>query len=137
MNVAEQELLDQIKRTTVLGPLGIDIVEATAEKVVLTVEVGPKVHQPLGYLHGGVSVLLAETGSSFGCWLAAGLDSSVLGVEINANHLNSIREGRITSTSVPIKQGRTLAVWETKIVDDDDRLICISRSTVAIREKKD
>ncbi|MBC7462443.1 MAG: hotdog fold thioesterase [Thermoleophilia bacterium] len=118
---------------TVLDALGIEVVEATAERVVLTLEVGPRVHQPYGYLHGGVSVLLAETGASIGAALAAGPEMQAFGIEINANHLRPVREGRVTSTSTPIQQGRSIAVWDTRITTDAGKLVCISRCTVALR----
>ena len=118
---------------SVLEALGIDIVEATGSCVVLALEVGPRVHQPYGYLHGGVSVLLAETGASYGSALAAGPELQAFGVEINANHLRPVRAGRVTSTSTPIQQGRSIAVWDTRITNDDGKLVCISRCTVALR----
>ncbi|MCW2971957.1 MAG: thioesterase superfamily protein [Thermoleophilia bacterium] len=118
---------------TVLEALGIEVVEATADRVVLSLEVGPRVHQPYGYLHGGVSVLLAETGASIGSAIAAGPELQAFGVEINANHLRPVRDGRITATSTPIQQGRSLAVWDTRITNDDGKLVCISRCTVALR----
>jgi len=122
-----------IRERTVLGPLGIDVVEATGERVVLTLEVGPQVHQPFGFLHGGVSALLSETCASMGAWLAAGPGHEAFGVEVNANHLRPVREGRIVATGTPIRQGRTIAVWDTKVTDEQDRLVCVSRCTVAIR----
>lgn len=125
--------LQHIRDTTALGPLGIEIVEATAERVVLEVEVGPQVHQPFGLLHGGVSVLMSETCASMGAWLAAGEDMLAMGVEINASHLRSVRSGKVRAVGTPIRQGRTIAVWETQITDEDDRLLCVSRCTVALR----
>jgi len=131
------EALRAIETRTALGALGIEIVEAGPERVVLTVDVGPKVHQPYGFLHGGVSALMAETCASMGAWLAAGPDSEAFGVEINANHLRPVREGRITATGTPIRQGRTIAVWDTRIEDDAGKLVCVSRCTVAIRRAGD
>lgn len=127
------EAVAALRERTVLGPLGIDVVELTGERVVLTVDVGPKVHQPYGFLHGGVSALLSETCASMGAWLAAGEGAEAFGVEINANHLRPVRDGRITATGTPIRQGRTIAVWDTRIEDEAGRLVCVSRCTVAIR----
>ncbi|MCW2923574.1 MAG: thioesterase superfamily protein [Thermoleophilia bacterium] len=124
---------DDIRARTVLGPLGIDIDEAGPERVVLSLEVGPRVHQPYGFLHGGVSALLSETCASMGAWLAAGPEFEAFGIEINANHLRPVREGRIVATGTPIRQGRTIAVWDTRIEDAQGRLVCVSRCTVAIR----
>jgi len=130
---ATPEALEAIRERTVLGTLGVEFVEVGPERVVLALEVGPNVHQPYGFLHGGVSALLSETCASLGAWLAAAPGSNALGVEINANHLRPVRSGRIVATGTPIRQGRTIAVWDTTIVDDQDRLVCISRCTVALR----
>jgi uncharacterized protein (TIGR00369 family) len=121
------------RRSTVLDALGAEVVEATAERVVVELEVGPRVHQPFGFLHGGVSALLGETCASIGTWRAAGPGHAVFGVEINANHLRPVRDGRIRAVGTPIRVGRTIAVWDTRIEDEQGRLVCVSRCTVAIR----
>jgi len=125
--------MQQLRERTVLGPLGITIDEVGPERVVLSLEVGPRVHQPYGFLHGGVSALLAETCASMGAWIAAGSNFEAFGVEINANHLRPVRDGRIVATGTPIRQGRTIAVWDTRIEDEQGRLVCVSRCTVALR----
>jgi 1,4-dihydroxy-2-naphthoyl-CoA hydrolase len=122
-----------LRARTVLGTLDIAIIEATPERVVLTMPVSPKVHQPYGLLHGGVSVVLAETAASIGAWLAAGPDRLAVGIEINASHLRSVREGTVTASATPIRQGSTIAVWGVEITDDAGRTVCESRCTVAIR----
>ena len=127
------EAMRALRERTVLGPLGIDIVEMGPERVVLTLDVGPRVHQPYGFLHGGVSALLSETCASMGSWLAAGDGIEAFGIEINASHLRPVREGRITATGTPIRQGRTIAVWDTKVEDSGGKLVCVSRCTVALR----
>jgi uncharacterized protein (TIGR00369 family) len=127
------ESMQTLREQTVLGPLGIDIVEMGPERVVLALDVGPRVHQPYGFLHGGVSALLSETCASMGSWLAAGPDYEAFGIEINANHLRPVRSGRITATGTPIRQGRTIAVWDTRVEDEDGKLVCVSRCTVALR----
>jgi uncharacterized protein (TIGR00369 family) len=119
---------------TVLATLGIDLVEATGERVVLHLEVGPQVHQPYGYLHGGVSVLLAETAASVGASIAAGPDKRVLGMEINANHMRTVRDGKVITVGTPIHQGRSTQVWAVEVRDEEDRLICISRCTLAVKD---
>jgi len=131
------EAMRDVRERTIMGALGIDLVEATAERVVLTMEVGPKVHQPYGFLHGGASVVLSETAASIGAWIAAGPDSSTFGIEVNANHLRPVRSGVVTATATPIRNGRTVAVWDTQIVDDQGKLVCVSRCTVAIRPRED
>jgi uncharacterized protein (TIGR00369 family) len=129
----DPEAMQALRERTVLGPLGISIDEIGPVRVVLSLDVGPRVHQPYGFLHGGVSALLSETCASMGAWLAAGDDHEAFGVEINANHLRPVREGRIVATGTPIKQGRTIAVWDTRVEDADGRLVCVSRCTVALR----
>jgi uncharacterized protein (TIGR00369 family) len=128
------ETIQALRERTVLGPLGIDVEEAGPDRVVLALEVGPHVHQPYGFLHGGVSALMSETCASIGAWLAAGSEFEAFGVEINANHLRPVREGRVVAIGTPIRQGRTIAVWDTRVEDAEGRLVCVSRCTVALRQ---
>lgn len=133
MEEHHHDTLRALREETVLGPLGIGIDELGADRVVLSLAVGPRVHQPYGFLHGGVSALLSETCASMGAWVAAGPEFEAFGIEINANHLRPVRSGRIVATGTPIRQGRTIAVWDTRIEDEDGRLVCVSRCTVALR----
>ena len=128
------DAMNALRERTVLGPLGIEIEEAGPDRVVLAVDVGPKVHQPYGFLHGGVSALMSETCASIGSWLAAGSDYEAFGIEINANHLRPVRDGRVRAIATPIRQGRTIAVWDTRVEDEQGRLVCVSRCTVALRQ---
>jgi len=112
--------------------LGIAIREATAERVVATMEVTPALHQPFGYLHGGVNVALAETVASVGGFLNCPPGKAAFGLEINANHLRPIRSGTLTATGAPLHIGRTSQMWEVKIRDERERLICVGRCTVAV-----
>lgn len=119
-------------RETLLRTLGIEILEASPQKVVATMLVGPKVHQPFGYLHGGASVALAETVASIGAYLGAPNGFASFGLEINANHLRSVQAGLVTATGTPMHTGRSTAVWSIEIRDEQGRLVCISRCTLAI-----
>src|SRR5580658_8917810 len=101
--------------------LDVEVVEAGPERVVLRVPVTWKVHQPYGILHGGVSALLAESAASFGGALAAGPDRRVVGIELNASHLRSVRDGHLTATATPLRVGRSVQVWRITLTDDDDR----------------
>ncbi len=112
--------------------LGIEITEAGPARVVATMPVGPRVHQPLGYLHGGASVALAETVVSVGAYLAAPEGYTAFGMEINANHLRPMREGVLTATAVPVHVGRTSQVWQADLRDARGHLVCTSRCTLAI-----
>ena len=126
-SVADFPDADSLGRT-----LGIDITEAGPARVVATMPVGPRVHQPLGYLHGGASVALAETVVSVGAYLAAPEGHAAFGMEINANHLRPMREGVLTAVATPVHVGTTTQVWQAELRDDAGRLVCVSRCTLAI-----
>lgn len=122
---------------TLLDALGIKMVETSDEKAVATMEVNEKTRQPYGYLHGGASVALAETVASFGTAYFIDLEKQTcFGLEINANHLRSKQEGIVTATAIPIHKGKTTMVWSIEITDEEGKLICISRCTVAIKDKR-
>jgi uncharacterized protein (TIGR00369 family) len=113
--------------------LGIRFVELAPDRVVATMPVEPRTHQPFGLLHGGASVALAETVASVGAWL--NLDQTreaAVGLEINANHLRGKRDGMVTATATPYHRGRTTHVWDVRIEDEDGRPVCVSRCTVAV-----
>ena len=93
--------------------------------------------QPFRILHGGASVALAETLCSVGGWLNIPESKTAVGVEINANHHRSVREGgKVTAVATPLQIGRTMQVWETKINDERGKLVCSSRCTLAIIDKR-
>lgn len=117
---------------TVMGVLGIEAVEATPDRVVLSVPVTYKVHQPYGILHGGVSALLAETAASYGGNLSAPPGHHVVGIELNASHLRPMRHGVLTATATPIRRGRAIQVWDVVLTDDQGRDICRARCTLAV-----
>lgn len=112
--------------------LGIEVVLLTPEKVVLQVEVGPKVHQPYGILHGGVSALLAEGAASIGGAISVNADQIVVGTELNCSHLRSMTSGTLTATATPIRKGRNVHVWGIDLTDDKERLICVARCTLQV-----
>lgn len=105
-------------------------------KAILKLPVTEAVMQPFGYLHGGVSVALAEHAASMGASKMIAEDEIVFGLEINANHLASKQSGELTATALPIHIGKTTHVWEVKITDETNRLICISRCTIAVKKKR-
>ncbi len=123
---------------TMLEALDIEMVEMNPDRVVLSMPVGPKTHQPFGYLHGGASVALAETAASIGGALNIDIETqNVFGIEINANHLKSKRSGMVTGTAEPVHIGSRTMVWEIKIEDEDNQLISISRCTLGVVTKRD
>ncbi|HCI78658.1 MAG TPA: hypothetical protein DHW02_03095 [Ktedonobacter sp.] len=116
--------------------LGITLVQADKDKVVATMPIGPQHKQQVGYLHGGVSVVLAESLASLGAVLNIDADRQMaFGLEINASHLRPKRDGVLTGVATPITRGRTTHVWDIRITDENDKLICISRCTVAIVDR--
>ena len=115
--------------------LDIEIIEMSDEKVVATMPVTKKHHQPFGVLHGGVSVVLAESVASVGAYLAAPEGFVAMGIEINANHIRAVREGTVTAVATPVHRGRSTQVWQVEITGDNDKLICVSRCTLAIVKK--
>src|SRR3954470_14768268 len=128
--------LPSIATRGLAGTLGIEIVELKPERVVATMPVDQRTRQPFGILHGGASVALAETVASIGA--TANVDRKeflAVGLEINANHLRAKAEGQVTATATPIHIGRTTHVWDVRIVDESDRLVCVSRCTIAIRPR--
>jgi len=119
-------------RASIHELLDVEILEAGPERVVMRLPVDWKVHQPYGILHGGVSALLAESAASFGGALAAEPGRSVVGIELNASHLRSVRDGHLTADATPVRVGRTIQVWRISLTDDAGRAICEARCTLSV-----
>jgi len=120
------------------GVLGIEITTLSADKVVATMPVDQRTQQPFGLLHGGASAALAETVASLGAYMNVDQETqAAVGVELNANHLRGKTEGIVTATATPVRRGRTIHVWDIKIEDEESRLVCVSRCTLAIVNKRD
>ena len=139
MDISSEEIVARINATregSVWEMLDITLVTAEKDRVVATMPIGPHHRQQVGYLHGGISVTLAESLASLGTVLH--IDASrqmAFGLEINANHLRPKREGVLTGVATPIHKGRTTHVWDIRITDENDKLVCISRCTVAIVDR--
>ena len=130
------EYVNAHRRGTAAEALDITVVEAAEDRLVATMPVGPNQRQPGGYLHGGISVALAETVASLGSLLHIDRERQMaFGLEINANHLRPKREGVVTATATPLHLGRTTHIWDIRIVDEQGKLICVSRCTVAVVER--
>ena len=112
--------------------LGIVFEEVEPERVVATMPVTPDHHQPLGYLHGGASVVLAESVASIGAAVGVLPEKVSFGLEINANHVRPVQSGTLRAVGERLHAGRTTQVWQIRITDDDDRLVCVSRCTIAL-----
>jgi 1,4-dihydroxy-2-naphthoyl-CoA hydrolase len=117
--------------------LGIEILELSALRVVATMPVDDRTRQPYGLLHGGASIALAETVASFGATASIDRDRYLaVGQEINGNHLRPKLHGVVRATGVPVHVGRSTQVWSIEIADEEGRLVCISRCTMAIIERR-
>lgn len=129
---ASVEQLNASSKGTLAESLGIEITEIGSDFVRGRMPVDRRTLQPFGLLHGGASVALAETLGSIGGALAAG-GAQVVGLEINANHMRGKRDGWVTGTARPMHLGRTTQVWEIRIEDDTQALVCVSRLTLAVK----
>ncbi|WP_114520913.1 hotdog fold thioesterase [Altererythrobacter sp. ZODW24] len=115
------------------GELDIKFVDYGEDWIQATMPVGPKVHQPYGRLHGGASVVLAETVASVGAAMTVDpVKQGCVGMEINANHIRPVRDGLVHASGFQESAGRTTQVWTVRIVDDDGKLVCLSRVTMAV-----
>lgn len=118
---------------TIIGLLGIEFGEMTKDRVTATMPVNSSTHQPYGQLHGGASVVLAESVASFGTLnLLDQEKETAVGLEINANHIRGKKDGIVTAIGTPLHRGRKTMVWDIKIVDEEEKLICVCRCTMAI-----
>ena len=116
--------------------LGVKIVEASGDRVVLEMEVTPKVHQYVGIMNGGVSLYLAETAASIGVVAGADLEKvTPVGIEINANHIRAVSKGILTVEARPLHPGTTVSVWSIDIRNEKGRLVCTSRLTMLIQKR--
>ncbi|MDX1696011.1 MAG: hotdog fold thioesterase [Ketobacteraceae bacterium] len=126
--------LNEAQKTNTIGEvLGIEFTEIGEDYIKGTMPVDHRTHQPMGILHGGASVVLAESLGSMAANLVVDTGKHYcVGLDINANHLRSVRSGQVTGVARPIHLGRTTQVWEIKISDDSDKPVCISRLTMAV-----
>ena len=126
--------LNALASNTLVEHIGIRWIEIGDNYLKATMPVDHRTHQPYGMLHGGASVVLAETMGSVAGWLCIEdiEQYGVVGVEINANHLKTVRSGLVTGTVRPIRAGRSIQVWAIDIHDEQNNLICVSRLTLAI-----
>lgn len=126
-------LANEHMRAGLAERLGIEWLEISGEKVVARMPVEGNV-QPYGILHGGATAALCETVASVGTAVRVGAEKRVTGVELNINHLRAVTTGHVTATGAALHVGRTTAVWDMRVHDDDGRLIAASRLTLAIRD---
>jgi uncharacterized protein (TIGR00369 family) len=126
------EILTQSTANTADTHLGVEFVEVGDDYIVGRVPVDARTRQPYGLLHGGVSVVLAETLGSCGAAFSTPLGYRAVGLDINANHLKGVTSGWVTGTARPLHRGRSTHVWQIELRDEAGDLTCISRITMAI-----
>jgi uncharacterized protein (TIGR00369 family) len=130
---ATLEQLKEISKDTLIEHLGIEFLEIGDDYLKARMPVDSRTRQTVGILHGGASVALAETLGSFAASLCIDkLGKGIVGLEINANHIRPVTAGWVTGITTPIHLGRTTHIWEIRIHDGQEKLVCISRLTVAI-----
>ena len=136
----KQEKLKRINdsiQNTMTSTIGIEITDIGDDFICGKMPVDERTTQPFGLLHGGASVALAETLGSIGGGIKVySNNETVVGIEINANHLKSVRDGWVYGKATPIRIGKKIQVWNIEITNEDDDLICVSRLTLAVIPKK-
>jgi len=115
-----------------ISHLGIELTALGEDHLIGRMPVDDRTRQPFGILHGGASVLLAETLVSCAATFVVAPGQACVGMEINANHLRPVASGWVTGTARPTSLGRRTQVWEIRIVDTDDKLVCVSRCTIMV-----
>ena len=126
------EILTEASLHTASSHLGIEFLEVGDDFIVGRVPVDARTHQPFGLLHGGVSVVLAETLGSCGAAYSSPVGHQAVGLDINANHLRGVKSGWVIGTARPIHRGRTTQVWQIDLRNEAGEMVCTSRLTVAI-----
>lgn len=130
--------LDEINAfslNTAVSHLGIEVTELGDDYVKACMTVDSRTRQPMGLLHGGASVLLAETLGSIASLMAAEPGSKCVGLEVNANHLKAVSKGHVIGTATPLHIGKSTQVWSITIQTPQGQDVCVSRLTVAVMEK--
>ena len=134
MNIKE---INQFCQNSLISHLGIEFLECTETKVVATMPINSTTHQPLGYLHGGASLALAETVGTAGSLFNIDTEKYLaFGMSVSGNHISSIRDGVVTATATIVHRGKTTHVWDVEIKDETGKLISVARVTNAIVKKQ-
>nr|WP_315480969.1 hotdog fold thioesterase [uncultured Rhodoferax sp.] len=126
------DILTQSSRNTAIEHLGIEFLEVGDDFLSARVPMDPRTHQPYGLLHGGVSVVLAETLGSCGAFYSSPGGHSAVGLDINANHLKGVKTGWVTGVARPVHRGRSTHVWQIDLRNEAGEMTCVSRITMAI-----
>lgn len=130
------EILNATSKNTLIEHLQIEYTDFTDDSLTATMPVCSFTHQPLGMLHGGASVVLAETLGSLAANFSVDEGSYCVGLDINANHVRAMRSGHVIGTAKPVHLGVSTQVWQIDITDERGRLVCSSRLTIAVKQHK-
>lgn len=134
---ATLERINALGQNTLVEHLGIKVTAIGSDFLKGTMPVDHRTHQPLGLLHGGASVALAETLGSIAATFTLDIEKQyAVGLEINANHLKAVKSGLVTGIAKPLHIGKKTQVWEIKIYNEQEQICCVSRITMAIIDKK-
>lgn len=130
------DALNKLSKNTMAEQIGLEFTAIGEDSIEATIPVDNRTHQPMGLLHGGASVTLAETLGSVAATCCIDISKQFcVGLEINANHLRSARDGVVKGITKPIHIGKKTQVWEIRIHNQKEELVCISRLTVAVLDK--
>ena len=132
------EELNTIAKGNLVSHVGIEFIEIGADYLKARMPVDQRTKQPFGILHGGASVVLAETVGSYAANMVVDYPKEIfVGQEINANHIRPVSSGYVTGTASPLHMGKNSQVWEIKIYDEQEKLVCASRITMALAKSND
>jgi 1,4-dihydroxy-2-naphthoyl-CoA hydrolase len=132
------DALNRLSKNTLAEHIGIEFTSAGDDYIEAKMPVDSRTHQPFGLLHGGASVALAETlGSVAATCCVDQVKQFCVGLEINANHIRGIKSGYVKGTTRPVHVGKKTQVWEIRIVNEKEELVCMSRITLAVLDKKE
>lgn len=133
---ATLEMLNKMNKDTIVDHIGIEYTDMGEDFIAAKMPVDKRTHQPMGLLHGGASVVLAETLGSVAATMCIDTDKQYcVGLEINANHIRGVREGYVYGITKPLHIGRKTQIWEIKITNEAGKLVCVSRITMAVLDK--
>lgn len=136
LKLPKLDTLNKICTNTIMEHLCIELTDYTDDELIGTMPVGPNTHQPFGVLHGGASCVLAETLGSMASNMCLDTEKQyAVGLEINANHVRPVKSGTIRGVAKNIHLGRKTHIWDIKIFTEDQKLVCVSRLTMAVIDK--
>ena len=134
--IFDLEQLNAARKNTLVENLGIMITECGDDFLCATMPIDHRTHQPMGIMHGGASVSLAETVGSIAATMAVDDNHYCVGLDINANHIRAVKSGLVYATARPYHIGRSTHVWDIRIIDENNNPVCVSRLTMSVLKKR-